>query len=143
MTRCGDIMTTEVMTCPATTTLTGAAALMQTEDIGMLPVTSSEDRLLGVVTDRDIVVCGLAENRDPLETTVGEIMSRNVETCRVHDDVEAVMDQMSQSQIRRVPIVDDENRVVGVISQADLALQTDRAEAVGHVIEDVSRDTTS
>lgn len=142
MTRCAEIMTRDLITCPTSTTLIGAASLMRTEDVGVLPVTDDDEKLLGLITDRDIVVRGLADNRDPLETTVGDIMSTDMETCRANDEIEAVMDRMSQAQVRRVPVVDDQNHIVGMIAQADIALRMDRAQSVGRVVEDVSRPRT-
>ncbi|MFW5749061.1 MAG: CBS domain-containing protein [Chloroflexota bacterium] len=132
-------MTRDLLHCPPTTTLVGAASLMQNEDVGLLPVTDDDDNLLGVVTDRDIVVRCIAKNGDPLEMTVGDIMSNDVETCRPDDTLEVALDRMSQAKVRRVPVVDEKKRLMGMISQADIALRTDRASEVGRVVEDISR----
>lgn len=139
MPTCKEVMTTDVMTCPASTTLVGVASLLANENVGSLPVVNDDDTLIGIISDRDIVVRAVAENRHPLETTAEEVMSRDLQTCHPEDDLERALDQMSRSQVRRVPIVDQHNRVVGIIAQADIALRTDRAREVGHVVEDISR----
>lgn len=138
MTRCRDIMTSEIITCTPTTTLVGAAAIMRDEDFGSLPVVEEDGTLIGIITDRDIVVRGLAEHRVPTETTVADVMSRDIETCRENDEIEAAMDRMRRAQIRRIPIVNDNNQIVGIIAQADLAVRTERTEDVGQVVEDIS-----
>ena len=143
MTRCGEIMTKDPVICPPSTTLINAASMMRDQDTGVLPIAESDYKLMGVITDRDIVVRGLAENRDPQNTRVADIMSEEVQTCRTNDEVEAAMDRMSQAQVRRIPVVNDENKIIGIISQGDIALRVDKAKEVGRVVEDVSRPDES
>jgi len=116
-----------------------AARIMRDRDVGIVPVVEdrSSNRLAGVVTDRDIAVRCVAEGRDA-SCSVSELMSSNVVTARPDDDVKRIMEQMGTEQIRRVPVVDEDNRVVGIIAQADLALEGPGDKKVGEVVERIS-----
>ena len=112
-------------------TASRAAQLMADHDCGCLPVVSSQDecRVVGVVTDRDIVVRGVRNGRNG-DAVVGELMTPSAHCCRVGDDVHDVERTMADRQVRRVVIVDDDDRCVGMISQADLARAAERGRDV-------------
>jgi CBS domain-containing protein len=114
---------------------------MKEHDCGSLPVieTAGGMRLIGIVTDRDIAVRGLAEGNG-VDTTVHDVMSSDPSFCRPDDDISDVETVMAQRQVRRVPVVDDEGRCVGIISQADLALGKKGVgnREVGRVVEQIS-----
>jgi len=116
---------------------------MRSLDLGWLPVVDNgENRtLLGVLTDRDLVVNMVADNLDPGHTAVEDLMTMNPATCFWRDDVQAALDVMARCQVRRVPVFDDEGRVVGVIAQADLALRLRDSRLVAGVLERISRPT--
>jgi len=113
---------------------------MKQQDVGPVLVVSdhSEMRPVGIVTDRDIAVKVVAEGRDAYSTRVDSIMTSDLVTCREDEDVSDAMKRMAQYQIRRVPVVDDNNRVIGIISQADIA-RSGNDEQVGDMVEEISQ----
>ena len=117
-----DIMTTDVQVVEPQDTLRHAATLMQTLDIGALPVCDGQ-RLLGMVTDRDIAIYGVAEGLNPDEACVSDVMTETVEVCTAQQDTEEVMRLMGDKQVRRLPVVDTDHHVVGIVSLGDLALR--------------------
>jgi CBS domain-containing protein len=131
-----DAMTSDVKTAAPSQSLTDAAILMKQEDVGAIPVVDGE-RLVGVVTDRDIVIRGIADGSDPHAIKVGDIASRDVVTVRPDDDLEEALRLMAQHQVRRLPVVED-GRLVGVVATADVALEA-KEKDVGHVFEEISR----
>ncbi len=132
-----DLMTSPAECLAPDETLVDAARMFSKYDVGSMPVVD-EDTLVGVLTDRDIVVDGVAKNLDLGDTKVSKIMSTKVITVEVTDDALAVARVLADNQIRRVPVVDG-HRVVGVVSQADVALELDNATA-GEVVEDISKE---
>jgi len=131
-----DAMTADVKTAGPSQSLTDVARLMKQEDVGSVPVVDGE-RLVGVVTDRDIVVRGIADGSDPHAIKAGDIASRDVVTVRPDDDLDAALRLMAQHQVRRLPVVDD-GQLVGVVAQADVAHEA-KEKDVGHVVEEISR----
>lgn len=117
------IMTEDPTTVTADTTLAVAAQLMRELDVGVIPVVDDDEggRLAGVITDRDMVVRALAEGKGGKET-VGDHMSADVTSVAPGDSVRDVLDVMKHERVRRVPVTDDDGRLVGIISQADLAV---------------------
>ena len=132
-----DLMTSPAECLAPDETLVDAARMFSKYDVGSMPVVDG-DTLVGVITDRDIVVEGVAKNLDLPNTQISKIMSKNVVTVQVTDDALAVARVLADKQIRRVPVVDGD-RVVGVVSQADVALELDNATA-GEVVEDISQN---
>ena len=117
-----DIMTPNPAHCTPESTARDAARLMADCDCGVIPVVQDEQsmRLVGVVTDRDLAVRALAEGRGA-DALVGDLMSRDLNCCSPSDDVKDVERVMAERQVRRVPIIDDRGRCVGVVAQADIA----------------------
>jgi CBS domain-containing protein len=134
--RVKDAMTSEVKTATPSQSLTDAAKLMKQEDVGSVPVVDG-DRLVGLLTDRDIVVRGIADGSDPNAVQVGAIASRDVVTVRPDDDLDEALRLMAQHQVRRLPVVDD-GHLVGVVATADVAVEA-KEKDVGHVVEEISR----
>ncbi len=116
-----------------------AAQLMREGDFGLVPVVDSEENrhLEGVISDRDITVRCVAEGHDG-SCRVGDHMSRDTRTALEDDDVDRVMDVMRREQVRRVPVVSDSGRLVGIVAQADLALQLDDESSVEKTVERIS-----
>ena len=115
-----DIMTSEVDTCMPNTTLQEAAAKMKEINVGSIPVVDN-DKLVGIITDRDIVVRGIAENVS-LDTAVSEILSESTVTGSKDMSVEEAAELMADHQIRRLPIVEND-KVVGIVSLGDIAVK--------------------
>jgi CBS domain-containing protein len=134
-----DIMTANPEVVTAADSTQTAARIMRDSDVGIVPVVDDTEsrRLRGVVTDRDIAVRCVAEGRDG-NCRVGDVMSNDLVTARADDDVSLVMDCMKTEQVRRIPIVDDDNRLVGIVAQADVALEGASDRAVGDVVEKIS-----
>jgi CBS domain-containing protein len=135
-----DVMTTEPACCTPESTAREAARLMREHDCGCVPVVEGESkRVVGVVTDRDIACRCVAEGKGP-ETPVREIMTRNPQCSHPGDDIAAVEQIMMQAQVRRVPVVDAKGNCVGMIAQADLALNDKAASdsEIGRVVERIS-----
>lgn len=122
-----DVMTRDVAIANPHDSVADVARLMASNDIGFLPV-GENDRLVGTITDRDIVVRGLA--RDRTDCRVADVMSRDVKYCFDDQEIEDVVRNMGDVQVRRLPVVDRDKRLVGVVSLADAALKHD-AEAAG------------
>lgn len=143
MKKCSDIMTGEVVTSNPESTIMAVAQLMKEEDIGPVLIVDNEQSrtLVGIVTDRDIVLKVVAEGRDPKTTRVGDVMSKKLVTCRANDDVEVAMQAMAQFQLRRIPVVEDNMRLVGIISQADVATRVDAPEKTAEVVKEISQET--
>jgi CBS domain-containing protein len=113
---------------------------MKDEDVGSVPVVdASSTKLVGILTDRDIVLQVIAGKMDCANVRVDEIMTRNPVTCKPDDDIQNAMDRMSQHQIRRIPVVDGNDRIVGIIAQADLATRMDHPEKTEKVLENISQ----
>jgi CBS domain-containing protein len=135
-----DLMTTEPACCTPEGTAREAARLMREHDCGCVPVVDGESRrLVGVVTDRDIACRCVAEGKGA-DTPIREIMTKDPQCCHPGDDVAAVEQIMMQGQVRRVPVVDAKGACVGMIAQADLALNDKAANdsEIGRVVERIS-----
>jgi CBS domain-containing protein len=132
-----DLMTRELETVAPQATLHEAAQIMARLDVGVLP-TVEEGRLVGIITDRDIAVRAVALSRDPNVTTVRETMSPGVKFIFDDDNVDDAAEVMADLQVRRLPVVDRENRVVGIVSLADIARER-RPSKAGEALQGISR----
>jgi|tagenome__1003787_1003787.scaffolds.fasta_scaffold20413184_1 CBS domain-containing protein len=132
-----DVMTSEVATANADTTLEEIATMMKSEDTGAIPVVE-EDELLGLITDRDIVIRCVAEGRDPAEVSAEDILSENLEVVDPETDVQEALDIMGRHQIRRLPVVED-GTLVGMVSLGDLAVKQSDEQDTGEALKDVSK----
>lgn len=138
--QCRDIMTKDVTTCMPETTIRQAADLMDDENVGSLPVVEN-GRLIGIVTDRDIVCRVLAEGMDTRTTTVREAMSEDIVTCGPDESVVEAIHKMGEHQIRRLPICDSNGRIRGIISLGDLALEAENDQEIAKALEHISEPT--
>jgi CBS domain-containing protein len=130
-----EVMTRDVQTVRPDQPVQDAASFMLSADAGSIPVTDG-DRLIGMITDRDIAVRGIAKGYGP-ETPVRELMTDDVVCARTDDDVEDVASKMSEAQVRRLPVIDDNERLCGIVSLGDLSRETDD-ETAGEALEGVS-----
>jgi len=136
-----EIMTTNPECCLPTDPVMRAAQIMKLEDVGPVPVVEDKDekKLTGIVTDRDLALKVVAEARDAKTTTVEDVMSEGLVTCRENDDVRSVLTLMEENQLRRIPVVDKKDHLVGIIAQADVATRMGSARAAGEVVQQVSQ----
>lgn len=141
MKTCEEVMTPNPVYCLPTDTVTKVAEQMKSENIGSLPVIENEDtqKLIGIITDRDLALKLIAEGRDVKSTKVEAVMTRKVVTCRADDDLQRALDAMAQHQLRRIIIVDPLYKVLGIISQADVATRVNRPEKTAEVVKEISQ----
>jgi CBS domain-containing protein len=121
---------------PPTTPVTKLAELMLKHDIGAIPI-GEDDRLIGMVTDRDIVVRGLANGRDPKTLTARDVMTKGIVWCREDEDLDEATRTMELKQIRRLPVISRGKRMVGMLSLGDISEACDE-EMSGEVLQAVS-----
>jgi CBS domain-containing protein len=116
---------------------------MKEKDIGPILIVDNgqSNTLMGIVTDRDIVLKVIAEGRDPKTTRVGDTMSKKLVTCRADDNVDVAMQSMAQFQLRRIPVVEDNMRLVGIIAQADVATRANEPEKTAELVKEISQET--
>jgi len=122
-----EFMTQPVFTVPSGATLHDALQLMWEHDIGALPVVDAGDRVVGMVTDRDVAMATYLHGQKPAALRVSETMSAGVRACRPGDSVASAEETMRTGQIRRLPVIDGDGRLLGMISLADLALHANEA----------------
>jgi len=130
-----EVMTRNVQTVRPDQPVQEAASFMLNADAGSIPVTDG-DRLIGMITDRDIAVRGVAKGYGP-DTPVRELMTDDLVIVRINDDVEDSASKMSQAQVRRLPVIDDDERLCGIVSLGDLARETDN-ECAQEALEGVT-----
>jgi CBS domain-containing protein len=140
MKKCSDVMTRNVITAETGDSVASVAQLMKNNDIGPIPIVDNRQSkmLVGIITDRDLAIKVVAEGRDPKSTPVMQVMTTDVITCRPDDNIETALDAMATQQLRRIPVVDDSNMLVGIISQADIATRMNKPEKTGEVVKEIS-----
>ncbi|MFP4145361.1 MAG: CBS domain-containing protein [Phycisphaeraceae bacterium] len=138
-----DIMTEPVTCCTPETSLQDVAKVMANRDCGGVPVIESEEnpRLVGFVTDRDITCRTLAEGRNPLELKAKDAMSQGCFTAKLDTPEDELCRIMEEHQVRRIPIVDDAGRVVGIVAQADIAVRSADEHETFEIVRDISKPT--
>ena len=134
--RIREIMTSNPSTVEPDKTVADAARIMKQEDAGVVPVTEN-GRLTGMVTDRDIAIRVVAEGKDPQSTPVREVASKNLVTIDPQQDLDEALRLMAKHQVRRLPVVEEDGRLVGVVAQADVARQGDDTKT-GQVVLEIS-----
>lgn len=137
MQKVSEVMSTDVQTISPDDIIEEAAQEMRDGDFGLVPVVEDEE-LVGVVTDRDIAIRAVAEGKDP-STPVSEVMSEGVVWVNEDDSVEDAARIMSEHQIRRLPVVDSEQHIVGIVSLGDFAVDSSEIEPVVEALSDISR----
>ena len=134
--RIREIMTSNPSTIEPDKTVVDAARIMKQEDAGVVPVTEN-GRLTGMVTDRDIAIRVVAEGKDPQSTTVQEVASKNLVTLDPEQELDEALRLMAQHQVRRLPVVEEDGRLVGIVAQADVARKGDDTQT-GQVVQEIS-----
>jgi CBS domain-containing protein len=138
MTTVADVMTRDVRTMKPNDTVGDAARCMDELNVGVIPVCDG-DRLVGMVTDRDIVVRGVAKQGEVKSMKLADVMSGNVRCAKEDDDVDRVLSEMAEAQIRRLPVVDENQHLVGIVTLGDIAAKSvDEESDVGTSLGDIS-----
>jgi len=132
-----EVMTSSPCTIDADKDIAYAAKMLRDEDVGVAPIVEG-DQLVGVLTDRDIAIKVVAEGRDPQTTKVRDIASKDIVTIDPQQNLDEALRLMAQHQVRRLPVVEEDGKVVGIVAQADIALAGDDKKT-GEVVEQISR----
>jgi len=141
MKKCNEVMTKNPICCLPNDLVPQVANLMKSQHVGSIPVIENEEtkKLVGIITDRDLALMIVAEGLDAKTTKVETVMTRKVVTCHGEDDLQKAVDAMSENQLRRIPIVDDDNKVVGIIAQADVAIHFDHPKKTAAMVKEISQ----
>jgi CBS domain-containing protein len=141
MKKCYEVMTKKPVCCLPTDVAAKAAQLMKRNNIGSIPVIKNKKShaLVGIVTDRDLALKVVAKGRNAKSTKLEAVMTRRVVTCRAEEDLQKAMNAMSRHQLRRIPVVDNEYRILGIIAQADVATRGNRPEKTGAMLKKISQ----
>jgi CBS domain-containing protein len=141
MKKCNEVMTKNPVCCLPSDSVAKAAELMRSENIGSIPVIESEQkqRLVGIVTDRDLALRIIAERLDAQSTNVAAVMTHNVFTCFADDDLQKALDAMAEHQLRRIPVVDNDKKIVGIIAQADVATRAGQPQKTAEMVKEISQ----
>ena len=163
--RCRDIMTRDLVVATRDTSLREVGVMMKQEDIGVIPVvdyqsnagngktgtrdeatyetrTHGRGKLVGLITDRDIVVRAVADDKECATTRAEDVMSKDISTARPNDRVVDVIRKMGEKQVRRIPVTGEDGRLLGMISMADVALETEADRELAEAIEDISKGSS-
>lgn len=132
-----ELMTENPRAVDADKPVSEAAKMMRDEDVGLTPIVEG-DRLVGTLTDRDIAIRVVAEGRDPESTTVREVASSELVTIDPDQSLDEALRLMAQHQVRRLPVVEEDGRLVGIVAQADVARHGDDRQT-GQVVEKISQ----
>jgi len=135
-----DIMTVDPECSTPEETLAQAAKRMKDCDCGAIPVVENQAarKPVGIITDRDIVIRAVAEDKNPAKTKVSECMTKSLITVSPEDDVQEVLRRMEQRQVRRILVVDSQGSVAGIVVQAQIARKVDKSKS-GEVLQDISQ----
>jgi CBS domain-containing protein len=132
-----DVMTSNPCTIDADKDIVYAAKMLKDENVGVAPIVEG-DQLIGVLTDRDIAIKVVAEGKDPQTTKVRDVASKDTVTIDPQQDLEEAVRLMAQHQVRRLPVVEEDGKIVGIVAQADVALESNDAKT-GELVEEISK----
>jgi len=141
MKKCSEVMTKTPVCCLPNDMVANVAELRYSGNIGSIPVIENEQtkKLIGIVTDRDLALEIVAKGLDAKSTKVETVMTRKVVTCRADDDLQKALDAMAENQLRRIPVVDADNKIMGIIAQADVATRVDQPEKTAEMVKEISQ----
>ncbi|HKL21686.1 MAG TPA: CBS domain-containing protein [Tichowtungia sp.] len=133
-----EMMTADVEAISADESVVQAAQKMRDLDVGALPVRNGTEQVLGIVTDRDLIVRGIAGGDSPADLKIKKVMTQDVVTCRPEHTANEAMELMKQSQIRRLVVTDDQGDAVGILSLGDIAVECHEYKKTGEAVEAIS-----
>jgi CBS domain-containing protein len=132
-----DVMTSDPCAIDAGKSVAYAAKMMRDEDVGLAPIVEG-DKLIGMLTDRDIAIRVVAEGRNPDQVTVSEVASKQVVTIDPQQDLDEALRIMAKHQVRRLAVVEEDGKLVGVVAQADVAREGDDSQT-GELVQEISQ----
>jgi CBS domain-containing protein len=136
--RVRDVMTADPACVRESDGIVEAARIMKREDAGVVPIIDNDRKLIGIITDRDIVVRLVADGRNPMDCKVNEAMTKHIRSVREDASVDEVLSIMRGANVRRVPVCDPSDHIVGIVSMGDLAVESGEKGKVGDVVQDIS-----
>jgi CBS domain-containing protein len=141
MKKCKSVMSKNPVCCLPSDMVFKAAQEMKKANVGSIPVIENEQtkKLVGIVTDRDLVLKVIAAGLDAKSTQVADVMTHKITTCREKDEIKKVVNAMAENQLRRIPVVDNENKIVGIISQSDVATRVGEPKKTGKLLKKISK----
>jgi CBS domain-containing protein len=141
MKKCSEVMTKDPVCCLPNDSVADVAQLMKRENIGPIPVIENEQtrKLVGIVTDRDLAMKIVAEGNDAKSTKVETVMTRDIVTSLADDDLQKALDAMAEHQLRRILVVDNDHKILGIIAQADVATRVDQPEKTAEMVKEISQ----
>ncbi len=141
MTTCSQVMTENPVCCTGSDSISSVTQQMQIHDVGAMPVVTDYQtkKLIGIVTDRDVALRVVGAERDVKGTYVADVMTPDPVACHAGDHINMAIEAMSLHRVRRIPTVDDEGQVVGIISQADVATRLHDSATTAEVVEEISK----
>jgi CBS domain-containing protein len=137
MPKARDIMTPNPQTCQETDTIEQAVRIMQSRNTGVIPIVDSDNCCCGIVTDRDICLRVVLNKLDPATTPLKEVISWDLLTCHPDDDIDDVLLRMERKQIKRIPVVDDNDKCVGIISEHDIVIKHDNPQKLAELSKNI------
>lgn len=142
MKKASEVMTKNPVFCMSTDMAVKAAKLMKSENVGSIPIVENGNtqELIGIVTDRDLAMKIVGEGLDAESTKIEVVMTHKVVTCLADDDLQKVMDIMSEHQLRRIPVINENKKILGMISQADVAIHYDHPEKTAAMVKEISQE---
>jgi len=141
MKKCDEVMTRNPVCCLPNDVVAKVAQLMKSENVGSIPVIENEQtkKLIGIVTDRDLTLKVVAEGLDSKSIKAETVMTLEVVTCLESDDLQKALDAMASHQLRRIPVIDKDHKVVGIIAQADVATRVNQPEKTAEMVKGISK----
>lgn len=136
--KCKDIMTKHIKSCKTNDNARDAAKLMKELDCGVIPIVNDKEELLGIVTDRDIAIHIVSEGKDANKVKLKECMTTPVITCKSDDNIDDAINTMKNKKIRRIPVVDKNNKLQGIISLGDIAVLAHEEHETFEALEKIS-----
>jgi CBS domain-containing protein len=145
MKKCKKVMTRNTICCLPDDLVTKAAELMKSGNVGSIPVIDNEQtqKLVGIVTDRDLALNVVAAGLDPKSTKVEAVMTHEVVTCTAGADLKKALAAMAEHQLRRIPVVNRDNKILGIISQADVATRSNHPRKTAAMVKGISRSAAN
>ncbi len=141
--KCKDIMSKNLKMCRSTCSASDAAQIMKEINSGVVPVVDENNHIVGILTDRDITLNTAALYKDPSKTKVQDIMSKSVITVHPNDNIDKAIAKMKRNRVRRIPVVDENKSVVGIISLGDVAILKQERRETSEALEKISEPTLS
>lgn len=136
--KCKDIMTKYIKMCNTECSIKDATQIMQDLNCGAVPIVNENQEPIGMVTDRDIALHTILDNKNPKTNKISEFMSKPVITCLENEDIDNAIQKMKDNKIRRIPVVDEKNKITGIISLGDIAVISNEEEETFEALHDIS-----